>query len=99
MLTAAGDAERAAQERLLGVDSGRFREAEDPWLDELIAWCFDYGQLCVRGTVDSLTNHGDRGKSLFERAIEIRPAALTAYELLGNSYLDLNEPARAREAI
>lgn len=98
VLAAAGEVERAQTERSLGSQAGRFREAGDPWLDELVSWCYDYEQLCHRGTVDLLTRHGDRGKALFERAIRLRPRAFSAYELLGNMYLDINDAARACEA-
>lgn len=97
MLAGAGDAAGANRERMRGTETGRFREAEDPWLEELMGWCFSYERLCVRGTVDALTKHGDRGLAFFTRAILLRPDELTAYELLGNLYVDLNEPAKARE--
>lgn len=97
ILAAAGETAAAARHRGFARESGRFREADDPWLDELVDWCFDYEQLCLRGTVDYQTKHGDRGKACFERAIEIRSEALAAYELLGSRYLDLQEPAKARD--
>jgi tetratricopeptide (TPR) repeat protein len=99
MLAADGDAVGAAKERWLGRETGRFREADDPWLDELGAWCFDYEQLCIRGTVEYQTKHGDRGKSYFERAIQLRPDALMAYGLLGALYLELNDAAKARDVL
>jgi HemY protein len=97
ILATDGDALRAKKERWLGRETGRFREAADPWLDELVAWCFDYEQLCIFGTVDFQTKHGDRGKSSFERAIQLRPDGFTAYSLLGTLYLDGKDPATARE--
>ncbi len=97
LLAANGDAARATRERLLGTEKGRFRDADDPWLDELTGWCFDFERLCVLGSRDALTNHGDRGRAAFERAIQLRPDAPGAYELLGNVCLDANEPAKARE--
>ncbi len=96
-LAADGDPKGAARERRLGVEAGRFRKADDPWLDQLIAWSYDYEQWCLRGTVDLRTGYGDRGESSFERAIQLRPDRLPAYELLGNLYLDLNEAAKARD--
>jgi HemY protein len=97
ILAAAGDDIRAARQRLLARAAGRFRQAEDPWLDELVDWCFDYETLCLRGSVDALSQHGDRGKSLFERAIQLRPDDLPAYEYLGNLYLDSGDPGMARD--
>ncbi len=97
MLAADGDKAGAAKQRWLGHETGRFREASDPWLDELMGWCFNYDRLCIRGTVDYQTKFGDRGKSCFERAIKLRPEVLTAYDLLGSLYLELNQPAKARD--
>jgi len=97
MLSADGDTAGAAKQRWQGRESGRFRDADDPWLDELTAWCFDYEQLCIRGTVDFQTKHGDLGKSCFERAIQLQPAAITAYELLGSLHLEQKDPAGARD--
>ena len=62
LLIAEGDKTAASKHRWLGRETGRFREADDPWLDELVAWCFNYQQLCVRGTMDLQNKRGDRGK-------------------------------------
>ncbi len=90
LLDAAGENVRATGLRVAGAEAGRFREAADPWRDALIDDCYDYDALCVRGMVDALTAHGDRGQGLFARAIRLRPDALAAYELLGNAQLDLD---------
>jgi tetratricopeptide (TPR) repeat protein len=97
LLAADGDAARAAKVRMAGRDAGRFREADDPWLDELADRCFDYERLCIRGTTDNQTQHGDRGRAAFERAIAIRPDTPFAYELLSNLHLDAGDADRARE--
>jgi len=97
MLAADGDTKGADRQRWLGRETGRFREADDPWLDELGEWCFDYEQLCIRGTVEFQTKHGDRGKHFFERAIQLRPDALVAYSLLGALHLELGDAAKARD--
>jgi len=99
MLAADGENDRADRERWLGRETGRFREADDPWLDELGAWCFNYEQLCIRGTVDFQTRHGDKGKSCFDRAIQLQPDALMAYGLLGALHLEQHDPAKACEVL
>jgi HemY protein len=99
MLAADGATKEADQQRWLGRETGRFRPADDPWLDELGAWCYEYEQLCIRGTVEFQTKHGDRGKSYFERAIQLRPEMLTAYSQLGELYLELNDAVKAREVL
>jgi HemY protein len=99
ILAATGNETEANRHRLIGRESGRFREADDPWLEELQPWCYDYGQLCNYGTIEYQTSHGDRGKALFERAIKLRPNEPTAYEQLGILYLQLNDAAKAREVL
>ena len=97
MLAAESDTDGAERARFRGSEAGRFRPATDPWLDELWDDCFDYEKLCVRGMMDVLTGRVDEGQALFERALTLRPHALTAYELLGNVYLDGHDGARAVE--
>lgn len=97
MLAADGDTAAANKQRWLGRETTRFREADDPWLDELGAWCFNYEQLCIRGTVEYQTKHGDHGQAYFERAIQLQPANPMAYGLLGGLYLELNKPDKARD--
>jgi tetratricopeptide (TPR) repeat protein len=97
MLAAAGDAAGVRRERWLGRETGRFRDAEDPWLDGLSAWCYDFGRLCVLGTIEFQVERSDRGKSLIERAIQLEPDNPVGYELLGGLYSKLGNPAKARE--
>ncbi len=99
ILAADGAAQDVDRQRWLGRETGRFRAADDPWLDELGAWCFNYEQLCIRGTVEFQTKHGDRGKAYFERAIQLQPDALTAYSLLGALHLEQNDSAKAQEVL
>lgn len=99
MLAAEGDTTGAERQRWLGRETGRFREADDPWLDALQDSCFDYERLCVLGTIEYQTAHGDRGKSLYERAIALRPADPGGYELLASLYAKMNEPAKARDVL
>ncbi len=97
ILDASGDAAGAKRERGLGRAAGRFREADDPWLEELRAWCYDPARLAVWASVELLTNHGDHGVALLERAIQIAPADPLGYDDLGRVYLQLGEAARARD--
>lgn len=99
MLAADGDAAGASRQRLLGRDTGRFREAEDPWLDELMGSCFDFEQLCAKGALEYQTGHSDLAKTYYERAIQLRPDQITGYTLLASLHLKLREPAKAREIL
>jgi HemY protein len=99
MLTAEGDIAGADRQRWLGRETGRFREAADPWLDSLQTWCYDYERLCAMGTMEYQTLHCDRAEALYNRAIQIRPADPAGYELLGGLFLKLKDPAKARDTL
>jgi HemY protein len=99
ILSSAGDAAGAKRERWLGQDSGRFREADDPWLNELHDWCYDVDRLCAMGAVELQTGYTDRAKSYYERVIQLKPGAVTGYELLSGLYLKFKEPAKARDML
>jgi HemY protein len=98
MLAADGDAGGAKKQRFLSRIAGRFREAEDPWLEELQAWCYDPSRLAVWASIDDMTNHGDRGVALLERAIKLAPDDARDYTELGRVYLHLGNAAKALAA-
>lgn len=97
ILASAGEKEGAARHRWLGRETLRFRDADDPWLEELQAWCHDYDRLCVFGTIELQTERLDRAQDLFERAIRTRPDEPHAYEMLGSLLLKRNDAAGARD--
>ena len=99
MLAAAGDTAGASRHRWLGRETTRFREADDPWLDEQRAWCYDFDQLCARGAIEYQTGQGELAKSYYERAIKLRPESVTGYELLGSLYLKLKDPEKTRATL
>ena len=99
ILAAAGDIAGADKHRWLGRETLRYREAEDPWWDELQAWCYDYERLCVLGTIEFQTEQHDRAQAYFERAIRADPSRSDAYELLAGLYLKRNGAGRARELL
>lgn len=87
-----GDENQAEEHRWQGYKSGRFATAEDPWMRELHAWCFTPEKLFVIGMVDFQTNRGDRGRTEYEKAVELDPQDPGNHELLGDYYRKLNEP-------
>jgi HemY protein len=99
ILAAAGDSAAADKHRWLGRETLRYREAEDPWLDELQAWCYDYERLCVLGTVELQTHQHARAQAYLERAIRVEPGRSNAYELLASVYLANHDASRARELL
>ena len=99
ILAAAGDSAGAAEQRRLGSSAGRFRAADDPWLGELRAFCFDAEHLIQWGEMTMQTKQGDQGKALFERALRLAPKNPRAYERLGAYFLNAAEPAKAVEIL
>lgn len=99
MLSADGDEPGAERERQRARAAGRFREADDPWLAELNAWCYDPKQLFVLATIEYQTNEGDRGLGYLERAVQVQPNDPTGYEMLGDLQLKLGNAAAARKAL
>lgn len=93
-----GDVETAKRQRWLGAAAGRYRPAEDPWKEALRAYCYDPGQLLIWADIDLQTKFGDRGKRLFERAVELAPNDSAAWQKLGEFYLSVKEPAKAFDA-
>lgn len=98
-LEANGDSSAASRQRWLGRETGRYREVDDPWLDELTERCYDYQRLLVLGTLDFQTERGDKGEGFFRRALQVEPHAYPAYEQLGRLYLKNHDAARARDIL
>ncbi len=99
LLAAAGDHAGASRHRWLGRETLRYREPEDPWLDEMLTRCYDYERLCVLGTVEFQTEQHDRAQAYFERAIRVEPGRSSAYELLAAVYLKRQDAGRARDVL
>lgn len=96
---AAGKEDLADYHRWLGREAGRFREADDPWMEELNTRCHEPRRLCHLGVIAYQTNQGDRGRARFEQAIALAPDQPLAYELLGSLLLEQNETETAREVL
>ncbi|AOS43595.1 tetratricopeptide repeat protein [Lacunisphaera limnophila] len=94
--SAAGREDLADLHRWLGREAGRFREAEDPWLEDLNERCYDPRRLCHLGVIAYQTNHGDRGRARFERALALAPSDPLPYEMLGSLLLELGSAEAAR---
>lgn len=96
---AAGREDLADLHRWLGREAGRFREADDPWMEELNARCHDPRRLCHLGVIAYQTSQGDRGRARFERAIALAPDHPLAYQLLGELLLEQGSAQAAWEQL
>ncbi len=96
---AAGREDLADLHRWLGREAGRFREADDPWMEELNTRCHEPRRLCHLGVIAYQTNQGDRGRARFEQAIALAPDHPLAYELLGTLLLEQGSAEAARDVL
>ncbi len=96
---AAGREDLADLHRWLGREAGRFREADDPWMEEVNKRCHDPRRLCHLGVIAYQTNEGDRGRARFEQAIALAPDHPFAYELLGTLLLEQGSAEAARDIL
>ena len=99
ILSAEGDEIGAARRRQLGNVAIRYFEAEDPWLDELVAWCYDPERLRILATIEYQIERGDRGVALMERAVRLAPRDAGMHSSLGDLHVKLGDGPRAREAL
>lgn len=96
---AAGREDLADLHRWLGREAGRFREADDPWMDEVNARCQEARRLCHLGTVAYQTGRGDLGRAQFERAVAVAPTDPVGYQLLGDLLLQTGAAEAARATL
>ena len=87
MLAGDGAADQARWHRWLGREAGRYREPDDPWLQELNERCLDPERLGVLGTIEYQMGRLDLSKRYLERALDLAPNSPPAYERLGDLYL------------
>jgi Flp pilus assembly protein TadD len=92
-----GDDEGAAIERDRAGQSGRFREAPDPWVDSLWRDCFDVYRLQVLGaTAISVHAYADALPPL-QRALQLAPNEALTHHELGEALLRLGDAAGANQ--
>lgn len=96
MLANRGDRAAAARQRLRAAESTRFRQAPDPWMEAMHDSCYDPKLLAVLGTIDYQTAFGDKGVAFMVRATQLAPTDAEVSNLLGELYLKLGEPEKAR---
>ena len=91
--------ERAAAIRGSAKASGAYRDPPDPWLDELIADCYDSYRLATIAGLAVRDGRTAEGLELLRRAIEISPDDVSARFQLGTLALNQGDIATAREQL
>jgi tetratricopeptide (TPR) repeat protein len=91
--------DRAAAIRASAKASGAYRDGPDPWLDELIADCYDSYRLATIAGLEVRDRRVAEGMSLLRRAIEVSPDDVSARFQLGTLALNQGDIATAREQL
>ncbi|HEU5081002.1 MAG TPA: FG-GAP-like repeat-containing protein [Opitutaceae bacterium] len=99
ILDAEGDHDGALMERWIGRETGRFRDADDPWLTELHDWCFDPHRLLVLGTIEFQTGRNQDALKYLQRAESLSGGDPSMAEAIGSLYLKIGDTARARATL
>lgn len=68
-----GDLERAAEIRGRAKASGAYRDAADPWLDELANDCYDVYRLALDAGLAARSGDPATARRLLERAVSLAP--------------------------
>jgi tetratricopeptide (TPR) repeat protein len=91
-----GEKSRAAQIRARAKASGAYSDAPDPWLDSLVAHCFDAYRLTIAAGLAERS--GDLATALrhIERAVALAPTDISARFQLARTLQGRREILRAR---
>lgn len=94
-----GQNDRATAIRASAKASGAYRDPDDPWLDELLADCYDPYRLSL--TAGTIARNGKPAEAvaLLERAIAIAPEDVSARFQLGTLLVEQGNLAGAREQL
>lgn len=102
LLAARGDHAGAQRERARAEATEHYLDTSDPWLDELLAHCFDSTRLVVRAAEMGREGRYAEDEALLQRAVTLAPYAPAnpfLWEFLSNLYLKTNRPADARATL
>lgn len=91
-----GDEERARAIRGREKASGAYRDAPDPWLDELAAECFDVYRLLLLAGAAGFAQDNPTAERLFARALQLAPEDAPVHYQVGIYFLNRREYTRAR---
>ncbi|HUG11815.1 MAG TPA: tetratricopeptide repeat protein [Opitutaceae bacterium] len=91
--------DRAAAIRATAKASGAYRDPADPWLDELIAECYDSYRIATIAGIEVREGRTAEGIELLRRAIEISPNDVSARFQLGTLAFKEGDIATAREQL
>lgn len=83
-----GMTKEAAAIRGREMASGAYRDPTDPWLDDLMADCYDSFRLALEAGAKARHGDGDTAKAWLERAITVSPHDVSAHFQLAGFLLE-----------
>ena len=96
LLDKLGDHNGAAAERAQSSKMGIFHEIEDPWSDDLLAYCYDTYRLRVAASALGFAHRPQQALAPLKRAAALKPDEALTHALLGRVYCALNDFSHAR---
>ena len=94
-----GDAALAERARRRADEIGRFRDAPDPWTDDLMEYCYDVYRLQVIASTIATTGNPRGALAPLQRAVQLAPDDARTRRHLGKVYLMVNDVPHAREQL
>jgi Flp pilus assembly protein TadD len=94
-----GQRDRAEAIRGLARSFGTYRDATDPWMDELFDDCYDSYRLAVVGGMAKVNGDEPTAFRMLERAVQVSPKDVSARFQLGMMYRDRKDFKAAREQL
>lgn len=92
-----GQAARAAAIRGMQKASGAYRDPDDPWLTELLEYCYDPYRLALEAGAIARNQDQATARRLLERAVELAPGDVAARFQLGTLCTAMGDVAAAKE--
>jgi len=94
-----GNSEGAAAARARSQRDGHYPEPPDEWREALNDFCSDPYALLVAASAHAAEGRPEKSLALIKRAIALAPNDARLHRKLGNTLMQLGDPAGAREAL
>lgn len=94
-----GDARTEEAERQKESQLGRYKDAPDPWTDELAQYCYDVYRLQVIAASITSTGGGRAALPVLQRALSLAPDNAQTHRQVGKLYLQVGDYGLARSEL
>lgn len=94
-----GNSEGAAAARARSQRDGHYPEPPDAWREALTDFCYDPYALLVAASAHAVEGRPQNALALVKKALSLAPTDARLHRKLGNTLMQLGDPAGAREAL